>query len=132
MKKSYLFDTNSLLDILLLRKGKSESETIITQAQKDLVDVHIPNIVFFEIEWVLRSVYKRERTYIADFLSSLLAIDGLLTENKTLLIQSLRLYSKHSTIGLVDALLVAQALACNSSLITRDKKLLSLYKTLSK
>lgn len=132
MKKSFLFDTNSLLDILLARTGKSDSENIIIQAQKGIVEVHIPHVVFFEIEWVLRSVYKKERSYIIDFLSSLLAIDALLTENKTLLIQSLQLYEKYSSIGLVDALLLAQTLDSHSTLISQDKKLLSLFKTLSK
>lgn len=65
----------------------------------------VPDIVFAEIEWTLRSFYRQPKQLILEHLGSLLLLENL-SINYSLMAKTLLLWKEH-TIDFVDAYLAA-------------------------
>lgn len=106
--KTIAVDTNVLIDFRLERKPNFPQANRIFQ---DCVDgkslIFIPQIVFPEIEWVLRSYYKVKKDRITDFFADLLALEGVVMANKSLIEQALLLFSK-TNIKFTDAIILTE------------------------
>ena len=128
MKKTVAVDTNVLLDYLFKRNpGFYQSFQLIEACLADKVQIFIPNIVFLELEWVLRSYYKQNKDFIIKFLDGLLVMDGLLTEDKISLRHALNLY-RQSSIKFTDAIILIQIEKYSpDEFLTFDKDLKKLY-----
>ncbi|MEK7127215.1 MAG: PIN domain-containing protein [Patescibacteria group bacterium] len=89
-------------------------------------------IVIFELQWVLASVYAKQKTDILPILKSVMSsLSFVFIEERALLEEALRLYEKEN-ISLADCynLLTAQKRKAES-FATFDQRLLKLYPTLS-
>ncbi len=128
MTKTVAVDTNVLLDYLFKRDpGFSRAFQLVEKCLADKVQIFIPNIVFPELEWVLRSFYKQPRAFIVEFLEGLLVMDGVLTEDKISIQQALNLY-RQSNIKFADSIILIQIQNFNpDEFLTFDKDLKKLY-----
>lgn len=72
------FDTN-LLVRLVVNDDKKQAE--IAESLLETHQVFIPRTVLLETEWVLRSIYKKSRAEISDFLVNAMNTENLFLEN---------------------------------------------------
>lgn len=108
MTKIVAVDTNVLLDYRLKRNpGWSKVQPLIEDCLSGRIQIFIPSIVFPELEWVLRSFYKQPKELILKFLESLLALEGVLTENKSIIQNALSIFSQ-SNLKLTDSIILTQ------------------------
>lgn len=108
MTKTVAVDTNVLLDYRLKRKPTfNKVRLLIEDCLKGKIQIFIPNIVFPELEWVLRSFYKQPEELIIRFLESLLALEGVLTENKAAIQNALNIFSQ-SNLTFTDAIILIE------------------------
>lgn len=108
MTKIVAVDTNVLLDYRLKRNpGFNIVQPLIEDCLSGRIQIFIPSIVFPELEWVLRSFYKQPKELILKFLESLLALEGVLTENKPILQNALSIFSQ-SSLKLTDSIILTQ------------------------
>ena len=128
MTKTIAVDTNVLLDYLFKRDpGFSRAFQLIEKCLADKVQIFIPNIVFPEIEWVLRSFYKQPKEFIVEFLEGLLAMNGVLTEDKVSLQHALNL-CRQSNIKFTDSIILTQVQKFHpDDFLTFDEDLKKLY-----
>ncbi len=108
MIKTVAVDTNALLDYRLKRQPGFER---IRQLFKDCLNkksrILIPDIVFPEVEWVLRSFYKQPKDLILNFLEELIVLEGVILENKLDIEQALKFF-KYSNLKFTDSIILAQ------------------------
>lgn len=128
MIKTVAVDTNVLLDYLFKREpGFSHSFKLIEDCLAGKAQIFIPNIVFPELEWVLRSFYKQTREFIIEFLDGLLVVDGILTEDKVSIQHTLNLY-RQSNIKFTDSIILTQVQRFHpDEFLTFDEDLKKLY-----
>ena len=119
-----IIDTNGLLRFLLndIPEQADLIEKAIRKAEKDRRVVLIPQIVIFEISFILKSFYKLEKQAIIDKIHSILSVDILNIESKNLFLETLTLYGKNN-VGFVDCFLLIKAEADGAELFTFDEKL---------
>ena len=128
MIKTVAVDTNVLLDYLFKRQpGYKKAQELVKDCLAKKTRIFIPNIVFPEIEWVLRSFYKEPKDLILNFLEELLDLDGVILENKLEMKQGLNIF-KHSNIKFTDSLILAQIQNIKpDEFLTFDEDLQKLY-----
>lgn len=108
MTKTVAVDTNVLLDYRLKRNpGFNKVRPLLEDCLEGRIQIFIPNIVLPELEWVLRSFYKQPKELIVKFLESLLALEGVLTEDKSLMQSVLSIFSQ-SNLKFTDAIILTQ------------------------
>lgn len=108
MIKTVAVDTNVLLDYRLKRQpGFNKSEKLINNCLSGEIQIFIPNIVFPELEWVLRSYYKEPKEKIVEFLEELLDLEGVIMREKVEVVQALLLFEQ-TNIKLTDAIILIQ------------------------
>lgn len=118
-------DTNYFLRFFLkdnLSQNK-EAKELFLKADKDQINLISSTVVFFEIYWVLRSVYKKDVSIVFKVLYATLQLP-VTFEEKDILLESL-LRFKETRLGLVDSYHLAFTNYHNiNNLKTFDKKLL--------
>jgi predicted nucleic-acid-binding protein len=72
------FDTNLLVRLVV---NDDEKQAELAENLLETHQVFIPRTVLLETEWVLRSIYKKSRTEISDFLVDALSTENLFLEN---------------------------------------------------
>ncbi len=123
MNKYYL-DTNIILRLLLKdnKNLSTKAYNYFLEAKERKIElILIPEIVF-EVEYVLRKLYKVSRKDIAIHLLSIVKTPYLTVSNKQVLIQSIGKYGQIS-IDLVDCYLYFLALHDNARVLSFDKDL---------
>ena len=108
MAKIVAIDTNVLLDFRLKRQpGFDKAQKLISEALSKKLQILIPNIVFPEIEWFLRSYYKQPKDSIVNFLEDLLVLEGVILEDKSRMQQSVNIF-RESSLKFTDAIILVQ------------------------
>lgn len=108
MAKIVAIDTNVLLDFRLKRQpGFDKAQKLINEAISKKSQILIPNIVFPEIEWVLRSYYKQPKDLIVNFLEALLVLEGVILEDKSGMQQSVNIF-RETSLKFTDAIILVQ------------------------
>ena len=106
--KIIAIDTNVLLDFLLKRHPRfNEVKRLFEDCAERKIEIYIPQVVFPEIEWVLRSHYGESKEKIVRFLEELLGLDGIILENKPEIQQATGIY-KYANIKFTDSIIAAQ------------------------
>lgn len=128
MTKTIAVDTNVLLDYRLKRRpGFSKIEGLINDCLSGNVQIFIPDIVFPELEWVLRSYYKEPKEKIIEFLEELLSLDGVIMREKIEVKQALLLFQQIN-IKLTDAIILNQIQSFRpDEFLTFDENLKKVY-----
>src|SRR5690348_15486517 len=122
--KKIVIDTNALLRFLLndIPEQKDIVTKLIVQAKQNKVILIIPEIVPFEIDFILRKNYKISKEEIIDKLKSLLSAEYFQILQKEILKKAINIWSKEN-ISLTDSFLMSFTEEENASLFTFDKKL---------
>lgn len=128
MTKIVAVDTNVLLDYRLRRKPTfNKVQLLMEDCLNYKIQIFIPNIVFPELEWVLRSFYKQPKELIIKFLASLLALEGVLTENKSAVQNALSIFSQ-SNLTFTDSIILIEVENFSpDEFLTFDKDLKKIY-----
>lgn len=91
------------------------------------IQIFIPQIVFPEIEWVLRSFYKQPKEGIVNFFEELLDLEGVIFENKSEMLQAVSIY-KYVSIKFTDAVIATQVQRIKpDEFLTFDEDLKKIY-----
>lgn len=122
--KRTIADTNAFLRVLLndIPNQKKAFELVLQKAQKNDIYLIVPQIVIFEIEFVLRSVYHVPKEEIIEKLQTLLPLDYIHIEDRNIFISALLFFQKEN-ISFVDSFLLAKSQIQEAELFTFDKKL---------
>ena len=106
--KIVAIDTNVLLDFKLKRHPRfNEVKKLFADCANGKIQIFIPQVVFPEVEWVLRSFYKEQKENVVDFFQELLALDGIILENKPDMQQAVNIF-KMVNIKFTDSVIAAQ------------------------
>lgn len=121
-------DTNVLVDFQLQRAPNfPKAKKLLDDCLDNKVEVFIPQIVFPEYEWVLRSYYKQPKEKIVAFLEELLILEALLMSDKSEMQQALVLF-KSTNIEFTDAIILTQVRNSKpDDFLTFDDNLRKLY-----
>ncbi len=125
--KSYLIDTNFYLRYLL-KDDIHAFETVseyVDQARKLQIELIFLPQVLFEIEYVLRKVYKIHRAQISSILSEIVFTPYITIIDREI-IESVVLIFQRKHIDLVDILLTVVADKQKAEILTFDKELIKL------
>jgi predicted nucleic-acid-binding protein len=121
-----LLDTNVYISYFIDR-NKAQREIAVkyfSKLQNKEVEVILPALVLAEIVYILSDYYNFEREKIVFSLASIVSEDGLIMENKDIILTTLEIF-RESSLDFADAYLVAFKEHKNCELITFDKKLQS-------
>lgn len=125
--KRIALDTNSILDAFLDRSSDTLTRSLFHEAKAGKTSLFIPQIVFFELAWVLKSFYKKEKTYIIGLFRSLLTIKTLETSDTSLLMKAIDCFEQN-TISFTDAYILQEIqMRQIDQFLTHDKKLIQLF-----
>lgn len=118
-------DTNYFLRFLLkdIEKQHLEAKQLFLDGALGKVKLVSSIIVFFEIGWVLRSIYKKDKSSLSEVLAKILEL-SVKFEDHLLLIKSLE-YFKKTNLSLEDCFNIAYARSRKVKVFkTFDEKLL--------
>ena len=115
-------DTNVLLRFFLEEQGEQfqSSKRLITQIEEGIHQAQTSSIVFLEVSYVLKSIYKIPSREIVEVLKSIRSLKNLKVIEKTNLDRALQLHSKYN-VKFSDCLIASQ-IPENTVLITFDKE----------
>lgn len=128
--KEVIIDTNVILRFFLndIPEQKIIVEALLQKAKNKTIFITIPQIVIFELDFILEKYYEFHKEEVIDKLKTLVSTDYLRVESKELFIITLTLYSREN-LSLVDCFLISQAKERNMEIFTFDKKLKNLILT---
>lgn len=117
-------DTNAFLRFFLddIPSQKKEFEKILLQAKKSNNPLTVPNIVIFELNYILNKYYKIEKTEIINKLKGIISSSYFRIETPDLLIETLKVYTNNN-ISLADSYILVFAKTKNAKIFTFDKNL---------
>jgi predicted nucleic-acid-binding protein len=119
-----ILDTNGFLRFLLndIPKQSEEVSKLLTKAKSKKIEIFVPQIVIFEIEFALDKYYKFPKIEIIDKLSVLLSTSYLKIQDVNVFQETLILFSDKN-VDFVDCFLMCYAKSKNTTLFTFDKNL---------
>lgn len=127
---SYFVDTNYFLR-LLLKDNSNQYKKVYLLFQKAIhgdIVLYTSVIVFFELYWVLSSFYKKNKSFVSNYLEKILRMDFVQIENRQILKTALDLF-KIIQVDLEDCYNIIYSKSLHiKEMATFDKKILSLYK----
>ncbi|OGK13751.1 hypothetical protein A3A93_05420 [Candidatus Roizmanbacteria bacterium RIFCSPLOWO2_01_FULL_38_12] len=123
--KTYIIDTNIILQFLLadIPIQYEKVKQIFLKAKNEKVQLFVPQIVIFEINFGLTKFYQLEKSTIIKKIESLLSTKYLQIESTDVFKRALNYYKDSSSLSLVDCFLLAKAESEDAELFTFDEKL---------
>lgn len=120
--KEYIIDTNILLRFLLRDNEKffQKAKKYLTDAKDKKVVLILLSQVIFEIDYVLRGVYRLSYKESADYLTKLIKTPYIQIENRTIITEAIEKY-KEKNIDLVDLFLLETARKEKAQVLSFDK-----------
>lgn len=127
--KTVAIDTNALLNYRLKREPYfAEVKSLFESCLGGKTQIFIPEVVFLENEWVLRSYYKQSKDQITRFFQELLLVDNVVLKDKKEIELALNLYKNAPGISFTDCLIIHQVHAFQpDEFLTFDKDLKKVY-----
>ncbi len=122
--KHIIIDTNAFLRFFLndIPAQKIIVENLLRRAKNSEIVINVPQIVIFELHFVLDKYYEYEKNDIIDRLKVLVSSDYLDIESREIFIPALNFY-KNMTISFVDSFLYCKSQIEQAELFTFDQKL---------
>lgn len=120
--KKYLIDTNVILRFLLHDNEKyyKKALTLFKKAKNKELEIEIIPEIFFEIDYVLRGVYKLKKEEIVEILLKLAKTPYFFIEKRQMMIEVLESY-KRLNIDFFDIYLFYLAKSKNKELFSFDQ-----------
>ena len=124
-----LIDTNALLRFLLkdIPEQTSKVRNKFKEAKKGKLEILVPQIVIFEIVYVLSKFYGFSKIRVVEGIETILASTYLTIEDREIFMESIKLY-KIQSISFVDCFSLCKAKHHEISIFTFDKKLKNMHK----
>lgn len=122
--KQFIVDTNAILRFFLndIPTQQKAIEKLFQRAKRSEITLLVPQIVVFELNFILDKYYRFNKEKIINTLKPLVSADYLEVESKEVFIPALTLYD-NSTASFVDCFLLCRAKLEKAKLYTFDKKL---------
>jgi predicted nucleic-acid-binding protein len=122
-----VLDTNPLLRFFLndIISQADETEKLLIKAKKGQINLLVPQIVIFEMEFALNKYYKFPKSDIVKHLNSVISMDYLNIQNQDLFKQAIEVYEA-TTLSFPDCFIKSYALKQNAKLFTFDQDLIKL------
>ncbi len=122
--KRYIIDTNGYLRLLLndLPEQADKVEVLLTQAKKGKILIFLPQIIIFEIVFILEKYYCLSKDEVLNKVESLVSVGYVEVESKEIFLKSISLYRDNS-VSFVDCFLFVSANERHADIFTFDKKL---------
>src|SRR5258706_4721404 len=122
--KTIVVDTNAFLRFFLgdIPEQKKTCEKLLLEAKNHNITLIVPQVVLFEMNYVLEKLYHVKKNEVVGNLSYLINTDYLEVESKGAFLSALKMYSNNS-LSLADCLIACIAQARNAEVFTFDKKL---------
>ncbi|ADI00984.1 MAG TPA: type II toxin-antitoxin system VapC family toxin [Syntrophothermus lipocalidus] len=116
-------DANVMLRYLLRDNEEMfrQACSLVEQAEAGDICLRLASLAVAEMVWVLESFYGLERRMITQVLTDVIMADGVVAEEKELMLKSLQDYQV-TGVDFIDAYLAAKAQALGHSVATFDKK----------
>lgn len=132
--KTTAIDTNALLGYRLQRKPHFQKvKKLFENALSGKEQIFIPNAVFLECEWVLRSFYKQSKEQVVGFFQELLLLDTVILKDKNEIVTALHLYRTSPGVNFTDCVILAQIQNIGlNDFLTFDEDLKKLYKEVAR
>lgn len=122
--KRIIIDTNGYLRLLLndIPQQSDKVEALLQQAKKGEIEIFLPQIVVFEIVFILEKYYQLSKEETLDKIESLVSTGYVTIESKEILLGAIALY-RETSISFVDCFLTTLTASNRATLFTFDKKL---------
>lgn len=122
--KRIIIDTNGYLRLLLndIPQQSDKVEALLQQAKKGEIEIFLPQIVVFEIVFILEKYYQLSKEETLDKIESLVSTGYVTIESKEILLGAIALY-RETSISFVDCFLTTLTASNSATLFTFDKKL---------
>lgn len=119
-----ILDANVILRFFLHdhREHAAAATALFKTAEKDEVDLYLPDTIVAEVTFVMEKVYRKQRNSIADALLDLIQNPGITPQSPSVLTDALLRYRAHP-IDFPDALVAAMAVAKGIPAISFDRDL---------
>ena len=127
--KRIVVDTNAFLRFFLndIPLQVKEVETLLKQAKSLQITAYVPQIVIFELNFILDKYYHFKKVEIIDKLKSIIQSPYLHIQDKTIFSNALKIYEQNS-ISLSDSFVISYAKDQEADLFTFDRNLKKLAK----
>lgn len=125
--KVFIVDANAFLRFLLndIPAQKEEFEKILNRAKKSEIKLIVPQIVIFEINFILQKYYGFDKEDIVDKLQTIVETPYLQVVDADIFREVFKLYLESNS-SLVDCFIVCFAKKSNVQIFSFDKDLLKL------
>ena len=122
--KRFLTDANAFLRFLLddIPGQKKAFEKLLQKAKRKEVILFVPQIVIFEIDFILEKYYQFSKEEIINKLKSIISTSYIQVQDKEYFKKAVELYGQEN-ISFADCFLLSKAKIENSELFTFDRKL---------
>lgn len=122
--KSVVIDTNAFLRLLLndIPQQADRVEHLIRQAKRKEVRIIVPQIVLFEIDFILRKYYSFEKQEVIDKLKSLISASYFEIDSIDIF-QNALIFYKENSVSFADCFLISKAKTEKADLFTFDQKI---------
>lgn len=119
-----IIDTNPFLRLILndIPIQADEVERLIKKAKKGSVELLIPQIIVFEIEYALSKYYKFPKNQIIDKLNSIISAPYFSIQDRDIFKGAIKIYQEKN-LSLVDCFLITKSQDLGTPIFTFDKKL---------
>lgn len=127
--KLFVIDANAFLRLLLndIPEQVKEIEKLIARAKKSNIALFVPQIVIFELNFILEKYYHLPKKDIIDKLRSIVQAYYLQVQDRAIFTRALKLYTEQN-ISLADCFTLAYTQEKEGELFTFDKTLKKLSK----
>ena len=121
---SLILDTNSILRFLLndIPSQADKVEKLLVTAKEDKIEIFIPQIVIFEITFILEKYYHFPKPEITTNLESIINNKYFTIQDREKFILATKLF-KNNSLDLVDCFLISFAYITERNLFSFDKDL---------
>lgn len=122
--KRFVIDTNGFLRFLLddVSGQSNQIEELLNKAKKGEIQIFLPQIIVFEIVFILEKYYQINKDGVLDKIESLVSIKYIEVESREIFLESISLY-RDNPVSFVDCFIFASAQKNSAELFTFDKKL---------
>jgi|SRR3989338_9030408 len=122
--KQIVVDTNAFLRLFLddVPQQVKEVEVLLKKARSAQITAYVPQIVIFELNFILDKYYNFKKVEIIDKLKSVIQSPYLHVQDRTILQEALKIYEKN-TVSLADSFVLSFAQEKGAEVFTFDKNL---------
>src|SRR4030042_2028710 len=125
--KSIIADTNVYLRFILddVKSQARKAEDLFKRAQKKELQIVVPQIVIFEIQFALDKYYKFKKDDVIKRLETIVPANFLNIESRSTFMRCIKIF-ENNNVSFVDSFLKAEAEKEGMELFSFDKKLVKL------